>query len=264
MDMAAKRRRTGGGSTLSAQVEVILAGTTGYALDPTDTTTMFEDIAETLPANVTSDPVRRIKSKWGTTVYNFDAPSDAARPAWDGVGGLSFDGSDDRLSLASTALAQNKPAIFVSTKVRFNAFTGGPYVMQYSTNVGADQRYSISMAVTGQWFLGGRTLDATPSSTFLGGTTLSTATNYVLSTEIDFAGTSAMRGWKDGSLEINGTIGGVPSNTSDTASVTANLGAYNAGTLLLSGKIGREVMCPFIPTAPQRAIIEAWINEATL
>lgn len=254
----------GGGPTLSEQVEAILAGTTGFALDPSDTTTMWKDTGETAPVTTIADPVRRIKSKWGTTVYNFDAPTDAARPAWNGVAGLDYDGTDDFINLLSSDILRNKPAAFFSYKALFDVL-GSAYSLHFSTDTTTNHRFSNSINATGLIAVGGRILDAT-GTTFASSAAgaIVAGAACVLSSQINYAGDKAMQMWKDGSSILTGTIAGTAGNTSNTASAQGNFAAYSAGGSYFNGKMGRVVMLPSIPTAENRAIIEAWINEVAL
>lgn len=249
--------------SLADQVEAILSGTTGFALDPSDTATMFQDTGETTPVTTIGNPVRRIKSKWGTTVYNFDAPSDAARPAWDGAAGLDFDGSDDFIRLLATDVLRNKPAAFFCTHEKMDALNY--YSIHFSTDSGGNQRFSCSINGAGSWAIGGRILDG-DSTTFISSAAgvIATGVEYVLSAQINYAVGKGVTGWKDGVSVISGTLGGTAGNTSNTASVTANFNGYNAGTVLKNGKTGRVVMLPSIPSDSDRSIIEAWVGELSL
>ena len=195
INMVAKRRRraVGGPLTLSEQVEALLAGTTGFALDPSDTATMWQDTGTATPVTATSDPVGHIRSKWGTTTYDFIQATGASRPAWDGGSGLSFDGIDDHLEITSTAMLQDKPAVFVSTRSRFTAVNS--YDLHISTPTAANHRLSSSSDGTGVWAVGSRILDAT-GTTFVSAAagTLVAGNTYTLSRQVDYAGTRAVTG----------------------------------------------------------------------
>ncbi|MBI1179114.1 MAG: hypothetical protein GC201_01050 [Alphaproteobacteria bacterium] len=76
--------------------------------DPSDLTTLFQDSAGTVPVAADGDPVGKMLDKSGNGRH-LTAAADAARPTFHTSGGLSWiegDGSNDRLSSASFALAQ--------------------------------------------------------------------------------------------------------------------------------------------------------------
>jgi hypothetical protein len=76
------------------------AGHDGLWLDPSDLSTMFQDVAGTMPVTSPGDPVRLLQDKSGNG-NDVVAPSDAARPVYqeaDGLHWLEFDGVDDELA----------------------------------------------------------------------------------------------------------------------------------------------------------------------
>ena len=252
----------GGSPTLSEQVQAILAGTTGFALDPSDLTTMWQDTGTVTPVATLADPVGHIQSKWGTTARDFIQGTAGARPAWDGTAGMTFDGADDWLSIAASSIFQNVPAVFASLSFICTSFAATPKPLFFSTNATGNPRLEFSL--TGNARTYGRILDAGEATLITGVAALSTGTRYTLTGQINDAGDKAMQQWVNGVSDATGTNGGTLGNTSNTAAARVNIGAGNAGAQFLPGKIGRIVACPFIPSAGQRATIEAWINEVAL
>ena len=264
MQMAARRRRRAGSAslTLSQQVEALLAGTAGFAVDPSDTATMWQDTGTATPVTTAAHPIGHIQSKWGTTPRDFIQGTAGARPAWDGTAGMSFDGVDDCLSIAASSIFQNVPAVFASFSFICTSFAVTPKPLFFSTNATSAPRLEFSLTGFGRTF--GRILDADASTLIAGATALSTSTRYTITGQCNNAVDKAMQQWVNGASDATGTNGGTLGNTSNTAAARVNIGAGNAGAQFLPGKIGRIVACPFIPSAGQRATIEAWIAETAL
>lgn len=255
-------RRGGSTPSLSAQVEAILAGTQGFALDPSDLTTMHQDTARTVPVASASDPVGNIRSKWGTTTYDIQQATAGARPAWNGVGGMAFDNADDSLNFP-LAMMRNRAACFVSFRMRPTTI-GSDSTFFVSTGTSATtHRFDGLLQADGSYRIGGRRLDADGLSSGLApAATIAAATSYVMSMEIDYAGTGALRGWVNGALLVDKVISGTPGNTSDTDSLAATFGRL--ASTRFDGLLGKFIFYPSIPTAEQRADVEAWIAEGAL
>ena len=81
-------------------------GTQGAWFDPSDLSTLFQDIAGTLPVTSDGDPVALMLDKSGNGNHATQ-PIVAARPTWRSDGNLAwleFDGVDDRMSVAGVTL----------------------------------------------------------------------------------------------------------------------------------------------------------------
>lgn len=65
--------------------------------DPSDVTTLFQDSAGTTPVVAATDPVGMMQDKTDNDYHIIQATA-GARPLWDGVGGLTYDGTDDFLA----------------------------------------------------------------------------------------------------------------------------------------------------------------------
>lgn len=262
---AARRRRAGSATpSLSAQVEAILAGTTGFALDPSDTTTMHQDTARTVPVASASDPVGNIRSKWGTTTYDWSQATAASRPAWDGVAGLAFDGSDDRLDVFSDlSIAAGKDDILVSLGAKVTSFVGTRALYNVGSTSLTTGRFACFVPDTGAVQIFARR--NTESGTFCNSaaSALTAATKAVLTQKYKFTGSPTINSRKDGSQIAN-------TDPFATSAVTGG----NSGRICLGmdvnlvnpllGSIGRFVYCPFAVTDPQRLTIEAWVGETAL
>lgn len=264
LDLAARRRRRMGSAapSLSDQVQAILAGTAGFALDPSDLTTMHQDTARTVPVALNGDPVGNIRSKWGTTTYDIQQATAGARPAWNGVAGAVFDNTDDRLDFP-LAYMQNIPAAFVG--FRFNpASIGSDSMVFVSTGTSAtNHRFDGLLQAGGAYRFGGRRLDADGLSYVSAAAgTIVVGAPHVISHLMDYAGAGTITGWVNGVSVASGPISGTAGNTENTASLAASFGSVSSARA--HGALGRFVFCPFIPTGPQRATLEAWLAETAL
>lgn len=265
---ATEMRRAHLGSTLvyeaslDAAVAAILAGTAGFALDPSDLTTMHQDTARTVPVALNGDPVGNIRSKWGTTTYDIQQSASTERPLWNGVAGMVFDNSNDSLNFP-VAMMRNIPAAFIS--FRFNPTSiGSDSTFFVSTGTSAtNHRFDGLIQAGGVYRFGGRRLDADGlSSVSAAAGTIVAGTPHVISQLLDYAGAGTITGWVNGVSVASGPISGTAGNTENTASLAATFGRLSSTRA--HGPLGRFVFCPFIPTDPQRATIEAWLAETAL
>ncbi|MCP3653592.1 MAG: hypothetical protein GY766_01655, partial [Herbaspirillum sp.] len=89
-------------------------------VDPSDTSTLFQDAAGTVPVASAGDPVGLVLDKSGNGNH-LTAPSDAARPVYQTDGTyhwLQFDGVDDQLEAATRFGLVANPALLVVSGVR--------------------------------------------------------------------------------------------------------------------------------------------------
>lgn len=95
------------------------SGAQGAWFDPSDPTTLFQDVAGTLPVASDGDPVALMLDKSGNDNHATQ-PVAAARPTWRTDGNLAwleFDGVDDRMSLAGVTFTD--PALSLCTGLRY-------------------------------------------------------------------------------------------------------------------------------------------------
>ena len=257
------RRRRAGGSysppSLSSQLAAMLSGTAGFALDPTDQTCMWKLSNATDPVTAASDPVGCIRSKWGTTTRDIVQSNAGSQPLWNGLGGLFFDNSNDSLNFPLDYM-QNIPAAFVCHRINPTS-VGSDSTLFVSTGTStSNHRFDQILSADGSYRFGGRRLDA---DSFKGASAVAgsivAASSYIISHDIDYAGSGAIRGWINGSLVASEVLNGSPANTENTASLAATFGRL--ASTRFHGYLGKFVFCPFLPTAPQRAVIEAWVAE---
>jgi hypothetical protein len=252
--------------SLAAQVQAILAGTAGFALDPTDASTLdqYPGGVPGTPVTTPGQPVGLINSKWGTTARQLTQITAASRPGWSGSA-LTFDGSDDRLFMGASDVLQNAPAAFLCARVQYDAWPGVQgYAFWVAASGAANPRFALRVDSGGQVFALRRRLNA-DATTFLaspGGDVIA-STPCTLSADLEVAVSGAANLWKNGaSIGINTLAGS--GNFENVASAQVSLGSNNGPSFFVQGKIGRLVCCPFIPSAGQRATIEAWCAEVAL
>lgn len=256
-------RKVGGPASLSAQVKAILLGTDGFALDPTDVTTMWQDTGTVTPVVSAADPVGHIRSKWGTTIRDLTQATAGSRPAWSGTS-LTFDGTDDRIFLGSSNILQNAPAAFCCAKLQYDAYPGTQgYAVWVAASAAGNARFALRSDTGGTFFQQRRRANA-DASTFLnhGAGTVVASTPLVISSLVDY-NTGPTENWKDGVSLGTNTLAG-SGNSENVASAQFGLGSNNGPSFFMQGRIGRMVVLPFIPSAGQRATIEAWCGETAL
>jgi len=124
--------RAGVGTQISTQVtpftplDLFAQGEAGFWYDFSDPTTMFQDVAGTVPVESFGDPVALVLDKSGNG-YHATQETNAARPIWThdaatGLVGISFDGVDDRLDTPVIAELQDATAAHVSIGIRLTGF----------------------------------------------------------------------------------------------------------------------------------------------
>lgn len=259
---------TSGGGSLGDQVAAILAGTTGFAIDPSDLSTMWQDSAKTTPVAAAGDPIGAIAGKWGTAPATYIQGSAPDRPLWDGAAGVFFAGNPQQfISSEAEALAlfRNAPAAFLCAKVNKNTTGTAGQLGLWTANLNNVFRFSCYIDTVDRVTLLGRRIDNISGTTIVGpDADIVPTVPAVVSALIQYEAPADMRVWVDGVVQASGTLSGTPGNSSDTSSTTTRLGASSVSTNYMVGKIGRMVFCPFAPTDEQRAILEAWVNEAAL
>ena len=246
---------------LGDAVEAALSGTAGFAFDPSDETTLFQDTAASVPVTVASDPVGRMNGFWGSAAPNFQQGTAGSRPAWDGTG-IAYDGIDDHFpTFSNLAFLNNVPGAFYCERNQFSSLAVTQTIIGFSTVTVGNARFVLAVTTGGALTLSLRRLDADGVSTITSAGSLVTAgVPYVISAEADFAGTGLGRIWLNGSLVASGAISGVAGNTTNVNSGRFRKGAALSGSVFATGWTRRGVMSPFVMSDANRASIEAWVG----
>ena len=263
---AARRRRRAGSAalTLSQQVEAALAGKSGFYLDPTDLSKMWQDSLKTTPVTIPTNPVYVLTSKYGATTYDSATTADASRPVYDGSA-LVYDGSDDRMLIQSTAFGQNAPALAVMAYVKPAVITGTRSIVQISANTSTTNRFFLRTNADGSVSFIGRRLDADADTTVTTAAGLiTTGTAYVITAVVDEAGTGGVSIRINGTERATGTLAGTPANTSNTATNRVQFGAVGTGSSFQNGEEGRMILCAFLPSASEIALFESLVSEVAI
>lgn len=112
----------------------------GFAYDPNDLTTLYQDAAGTIPVTGAGQPVGLIKDKSGRNNHAYQTTS-ASRPilrknAATGAYYLEFDGSDDFLQTSNIDFtATDKVSLFAGVRKLSDAATGMVVELSSSANV---------------------------------------------------------------------------------------------------------------------------------
>ena len=117
-------------------------GAQGFAYDPNDLTTLYQDAAGTIPVTAEGQPVGLMKDKSGRNNHAFQTVS-ASRPilqrnATTGAYYLAFDGSDDFLMTNNIDFtATDKVSLFAGVQV---AAYADALLLEFSSDVNAHSR----------------------------------------------------------------------------------------------------------------------------
>lgn len=247
--------------TLDQQVQIILAGSNGYALDPQDLSTMWQDEAGTIPAALPGDPVGRIVGKWGVGATAIWSTATAANRPLLGGGSLTFDGVDDLLGGSQpTDTPRNAPAVFFCSRFTMGAVTSVRGIIGLAA-IGQTSRFVVAITSGRLIQVAVRRPDGVAYSQNFPEPLVAADTDTVLSVLADVAGTSEISVTSNGVSATPFPIG-TPGNFDDTASNRLRLGANVANTPARHlGKLGRMVICPFKPTDEEQAVLEAWVSD---
>lgn len=138
----------GNTSTLDQQIRKLFAnGEQGFAYDPSDMGTMFQDAAGTVPVTAAGQPVGLMKDKSGRNNHAFQTVS-ASRPilqrnATTGAYYLAFDGVDDFLQTSNIDFTgTDKVSLFAGVRKLSDAATG----VVCELGVGLDQAKFVLFA----------------------------------------------------------------------------------------------------------------------
>lgn len=247
--------------SLGEQVQAILAGTLGFAIDATDRSTLFQDTAGTIPATTNGDPVARINTKWGTTAHNFTNATPAQQPAVSADGVLA-DGVDDILigSASLLSVTNNIPGIFCTYHYKHVAFGGTRYMLSFSTEATNAVRASFYTGV-GVAATQGRRLTADALTNVSTASLITAGVFATVSGQLDYAGTGEIYARVDGSAPATATIAGTPGNTGAVNSARVRLFASLGASAYINAHLHRLVCIPRIVSNVERAILEAWVAE---
>ena len=241
-----------------AEVEAILSGTSGYAIDPTDLSKMWQDFAKTTPVTTAGQTLAYIDGQFGSSASALANSTVAQQPTWGGNSDIVFDATDDLFDKVSGwAAMSGAAALSVATRVRLTALNKRIYFLSTS-NVNT-VRFSATAATTGALSVVVRKDDAIAGNTYTSAAgVLSTGVEHTILIECDNAGANTLKAWVDGVEVINTTMSDGAANFSATTSARVRFGEARPFEL------GRIVMEPGLWSAGERSYIESWLAEVGL
>lgn len=248
--------------TLDDQVAAILFGTTGFALDPQDLTTLSQNIAGTTPVTADGQPIGRFASKWGTAPEVWTSLNDgAARPVL-GSGGLLYDGVDDFLQNSPNNIFRNVPAMFACMRMAMSDMGGSTErtILTFSNTTTGSIRF-VPRTTSGFGLILRSAGPGAETQANSAAGLLTDNTPAVLSFLADYATGGRNRVWINGTqvADVASVAAGGP--TLDQDSAIGRIMRASTASFPGFGKIGRMVFCPFTPTPAQRAVLEAWVSS---
>lgn len=249
-------------SGLSARVEDILAGSKGFVIDPLAVGTLFQDGSATVPVTAVGQRVQTVNSRFGSSPRQFSTTV-ANRPSLASGGRLLFDNAGtQRLVVNTDNAAQDVPGATIVCRCELSTLATQAAPWNFSNGLGGgQQRITLqSAATTGDMSSNVRRLDADvlTSFAFAGGFVANTP--VVITQDVNFATTGAMRIYRNGTLVASSVLAVTTGNSENTPSFIVTIGSRGT-TDYFFGFIGRLFYAPFVLSDAQRAIVEAWVAE---
>lgn len=261
-----RRRSTGGGAppTLSEQMEALLFGTNGIALDPTDNSTMW--LEDTKATQLTGDgqTVGCIRSKWGNTQYDFVQSDPTARPLRTGGKFITPDAVNDFLTLDSAfAALQNAPGYFIASRIdEAVAESGNDGLFRISSGTVATSQRFDAVNSSGRMRTRVRRLDADVVTDNFGTTGLFWDASALTDTfSLDLISGAAIK--IKNNVDIDTYTHPGSGNSENTASLRVRLfsSLANTASAFAAKPIGRSVVLPWVPSVAERSLLHDWQME---
>lgn len=252
-------RRAGGAASLSAQVQAMLSGTTGFALDPTDLSTMWAENTKVTQITGGGQTVGAIRTKWGTTQYDLIQATAGARPTFDGTRFLVPDGGDFLAFDGTMDAIRNAPAYYLAFR-HGGTHNSNAFVSLSSATAGT-HRLLVTLGSGGTFQENVRRAEADANSSRTTASTTVTS-GSTISLMQDLAADGVGDVYRDNVfVESLTAIGGTLGNGENTASSRLVLFANMSKSFPATSSLGRLVLLPFEPSAGQRATIQSWLTE---
>ena len=252
--------------SLSDQVRDIIGQSMGFAFDPFDFSTILT--TGSVPVSAIGQPIIRINSKWGGFPVAFTGGGAQSLAAEQGINFVVATAANNTWNgdLAVREFFRNRASIFICQAMQPAARPPArAHTIAASQVSGAMGRLTLhtdnDLSVT----LNYRRTDLGDGAgkVEMPADTLKVGRRTVVSCEVDFIGGGA-RIWADG-VPGEPSIIPAPSGVGleDTLPQRVRLSQFTAGgvNMFWGGGLGRAVYLPFIPSADQREVIEAWVAE---
>ena len=247
--------------SFSGAVAAMLAGTPGFAIRHDTPARLWTTSAKSANVVNAADPVGAFESMYGNTVYDWLQTTAGSRPAWDGVAGLSFDGSDDRMDDTANPCFNGASAGVMACSFRTSGTLASRQVAYFSFGPNGNTiRAGIEYYATGAINVNVRRNDAGVGANYTsaGGVILaSTRSDVVVS--MDLTGANRLYVWVNGTQVIDTPL------TDGTGAFSAtNSAVVRFANSQHNNKIGSFVAAPILITNDQRLLLEAWLAETAL
>lgn len=251
----------------AAEVAALLAGTNGWAVDPSDSATLFTDTAGTTPVTTPGvSTIARINTKFGTTTYNWQQPTAASQYLWNGAS-MGLDGIDDLLATTAQTWSANMAARSCTWRAQVDDLSANRCVFSCSTATGTVVRYQLQVLTTGAISWATRRADADTQNNFVTSAGLiTTGVPFTIQTTEDFAGTGAVEIFLNGSSVLTATMGGTIGNSESTNSARCRFGLNTSNTLTdwFRNKHAGGIWAPTLHNAAARASCKGFVERFAL
>ena len=225
--------------------ELFKNGESGYWVDASDLSTMFQDAAGTIPVTASGQPVALWKNKVLQPLFDFSQVGVSGQPVLDtasGKYGVMFDGVDDWLMTAGNAFDPNFPQVTMALGFSLPGSPGGGVLAQ-------------SMAISQNR---GLLINFDNTVTFNGGSSVTSSNNFSISSpNVAVAWCGSPPGETTLGIVLNDILTEAPLSAANTTLGAGRLSSVNAA---ITFKFSQAVFINRILTAEERTQLSTFIS----
>ena len=245
----------GAGNPDAAILALFAAGEKGVWLDGSDLTTMFQDLAGTVPAAVDS-PVGHWRDKSGNNAH-WTANNSAGRPILrlvSGVYWLDFDGVDDRGTTVAIDFSATDEMTAI-TGLRKLSDAGVGYVYMLGPDISTSPGVALATPLYGPNFFTAARGSALSSINYSDASVAGAFSAVVVSRAKISTDTHALR--------INGVdrdTAAINQGAGNYANSALTIGSYTGGGTFFIGRLSQLILRGKTSTLAEYTAVEAWIS----
>lgn len=249
----------------AALVSARLAGTKGFAMDPSDLTLLWKD-ARVTPVSAHADPIGAWRSKYGTTVYDFIQSTAGNQPASSNLRSLAVATDDFLVNDGTQNFFNALNGVSVTLRAQLDSLTGTQVIFSSSrSDNGASQRFEMRANADGSLVGYARRSNGGGVGVTSAAGLVSAGVPFTMQFQVDYDVTDAMRLLLGGTVVATGAMDGVAGAPLSAASpLNSNWGRGVAVVNYMTGLIGRAVFDPSYLSDADLAVDRGYVEAIAL